>query len=428
MDTSSFHFWVSAIIFVTAYIFIIFEIVDRVIVALSGAVLMILVGVITQEAAFSEMIDYNTLMLLISMMIIVMITKRTGVFEFLGIKTVKVAKANPVMILILLSLITGVLSAFLDNVTTILLILPLTFSVCKDLHINPIPIMISEVFASNVGGTATLIGDPPNIMIGSAVGLDFMDFIIYDAPLVVVLLPITTLIFAFIFRKKLNTKKEYQDHVLEMDEYAAINDIVLLRKCLIVLALTITGFLLHGMLGFESATIALTGASLLLLISKIRPEKILEEVEWKTIFFFGGLFIMVGGIEEVGIIEMIAQAVINATGGDPFMTMIAILWVSAIASAFIDNIPFVATMIPMIKDLGVLTGMPLGPLWWALSLGACLGGNGTIIGASANVIASGMAEDMGHKITFKAYMKVAFPIMLLTVFISMGYLILRFYL
>ena len=423
MEISNFHVWASGIIFVTAYIFIIFEIVDRVIVALSGALLMILVGVISQGTAFSQKIDYNTLVLLISMMIIVMITKRTGVFEYLAIKTVKVAKGEPVMILILLSLITGCLSGLLDNVTTILLVLPLTFSVCKDLHINPIPMMISEVFASNIGGTATLIGDPPNIMIGSAVGLNFMDFILNTTPIILIILPITTLIFAFIYRNKLHASKEDKEKVLKMDEHGAIKDHKLLFKSLGVLILTIAGFLVHGVMGLESATIALTGATVLLLISGIKPEKILEEVEWKTIFFFGGLFIMVGGIEEAGIIGLIAKGVINITSGDPFLTMIAILWVSAIASAFIDNIPFVATMIPLIKDLGVITGMTLSPLWWALSLGACLGGNGTIIGASANVVASGMAEDMGHKITFKEYMKVSFPVMLLTIVISTVYLV-----
>lgn len=426
MDITNFHFWASAIIFITAYIFIIFEIVDRVIVALTGATLMIVVGVISQGTAFSEKIDYNTLVLLISMMIIVMITKRTGVFEFLAIKTVKVAKGEPIMILILLSIITGVLSALLDNVTTILLVLPLTFSVCRDLHINPIPMMISEVFASNIGGTATLIGDPPNIMIGSAVGLNFMDFIMNTTPLILVILPITTLIFAWLYRKKLHTSKEDKEKVLKMDEFAAIKDHKLLLKSLIVLGLTIVGFLLHGALGYESATIALAGATMLLLVSGVRPEKVLEEVEWKTIFFFGGLFIMVGGIEEAGIINMIAQGVIDVTHGNPLLTMLAILWVSAIASAFIDNIPFVATMIPMIKDLGAITGMTLSPLWWALSLGACLGGNGTIIGASANVVASGMAEEMGHKITFKEYMKISFPIMLLTIVISTVYLVLFF--
>lgn len=426
MEGFNFHFWASAIIFISAYLFIIFEVVDRVIVALTGATLMILVGVLSQEVAFSEMVDYNTLVLLISMMIIVMITKRTGVFEFLAIKTVKIARGEPILILIYLSIITGVLSALLDNVTTILLVLPLTFTVCRDLQVNPIPMMISEVFASNVGGTATLIGDPPNIMIGSAVGLNFMDFLVNVAPVIAIILPITTIIFAWVYKKKLHTSPEAKKKVLEMDELSAIKDQKLLRKSLIVLLLTILGFLFHGALGFESATIALTGATVLLFVSGVRPEKVLEEVEWKTIFFFGGLFIMVGGIEEAGIIEMIAQWVIDITNGNPVLTMMAILWVSAIASAFIDNIPFVATMIPMIKDLGVLTGMNLSPLWWALSLGACLGGNGTIIGASANVVASGMAEELGHKITFKAYMKVAFPVMLVTIVISMIYLLVFF--
>ncbi len=422
--TFDFQFWASAAIFVIAYILIIFDVIDRVIVALGGATLMILLRIISQESAFSEKVDYNTLVLLISMMIIVMITKKSGVFEYLAIKTVKLAKAEPIRILIFLSLITGVISALLDNVTTILLVLPLTFTVCKDLKINPLPMLISEVFASNVGGTATLIGDPPNIMIGSAVGLNFMDFIVNVTPVILIMLPITVIIFALIYKGQLKTNKASQEKVMLMNENDAITDKGLLIKCMIILVMTIIGFLLHGYLKLESGIIALAGATLLLLVSGVRTDKILEEIEWKTIFFFGGLFIMVGGIEATGIIKLIANGVIDLTGGNPFLTLIAVLWVSAIASAFIDNIPFVATMIPMIKDLGVITGMPLGPLWWALSLGACLGGNGTIIGASANVVASGMAEDFGHKITFKNYFKVAFPVMLVTIVMAMIYLVL----
>lgn len=421
MEQSTIQMTISAVIFVSAYILIILEKFDRMVVALSGGALMILLRVLSQETAFME-IDYNTLGLLISMMVIVMITTRTGIFEYLAIKTVKVAKGEPVKILVLLSLVTALLSAVLDNVTTILLIIPVTLSIAKDLKINPIPFIISEVFASNVGGTATLVGDPPNIMIGSSVGLNFMDFVRNDAPIVVPILFLTTYIFVLIFKKKLVATQEAKNKLLDMDEKSLIKDKTLLIKCLVVLSITVTGFLLHGMLHYESATIAIVGAVLLLLISGLGPEEVLKEVEWKTIFFFVGLFMMVGGIKETGIIKMLAEGVLDLTKGDLVLTTLAILWVSAIASAFIDNIPFVATMIPMIKDMGVISGMNIDPLWWALSLGACLGGNGTIIGASANVIAVGISEENGYKITFKDFFKIAFPIMLLTIVVCTIYM------
>lgn len=422
MDQQSILMIVSGAIFVAAYALIIMDKIDRTVVALSGASLMILIRIISQKKAFEE-IDFNTIGLLISMMVIVMITRRTGIFEYLAIKTVKLAKGEPIKILVLLSVITGILSAFLDNVTTILLILPLTLSVAKDLHINPVPFIISEVFASNVGGTATLVGDPPNIMIGSSVGLSFMDFLKNDAPVILPMLFITTYIFVLIYKKKLLAKKENKDKILQMNEYEAIKDTKLLVKCLVVLALTVAGFVLHGTLHLESATIAISGAVVLLFISGMKPEKIFKEVEWKTIFFFVGLFMLVGGIKEAGIIEMLARGVLDLTKGDLVLTSMAILWVSAIASAFVDNIPFVATMIPMIKDMGTLSGMNLAPVWWALSLGACLGGNGTIIGASANVIATGIAEEHGHKITFGGYFKLAFPVMILTIVLCSVYLL-----
>lgn len=415
----------SAVIFVGAYALIIWDKLDRTIVALTGAALMVMLRIVNQEKAF-EYIDFNTIVLLISMMIIVMVIKRTGLFEYLAVKTVKVAKGEPIVILILLALITGVVSAFLDNVTTILLILPITLSVAKDLKVNPVPFIISSVFASNVGGTATLIGDPPNIMIGSSVGLTFMDFLSNLGLFIFPLLVLTTFLFALIFRKQLNTTDECKAKVMAVNERESIKDIKLLRKGLVVLAFTILGFMMHGVLHYESATIALVGAVVLLFLSGGHIEAVLREVEWKTIFFFCGLFVMVGGIQETGIIKLIAEGVLGLTHGDMVLTTLAILWVSAIASAFVDNIPFVATMIPMIKDMGVLSGMNLGPLWWALALGACLGGNGTIIGASANVVATGMAEEAGHKITFGQYFKLAFPIMLLTIAFSSVYIYFKY--
>ena len=414
MEHSTTQIIVSSAIFIVAYILIIWDKFDRAVIAMSGASLMILFKILSQENAFKE-IDFNTLGLLISMMVIVMITKRSGIFEYMAVKTVKIARGEPIVILVLLSVTTGLLSAVLDNVTTILLIIPVTLSITNDLHINPIPFIITEIFASNVGGTATLVGDPPNIMIGSSVGLSFMDFIKNSAPIAIPILFIITFIFVLIYRKKLVATSEAKTKIMEMDEKKCIKDRSLLIKSLIVLSLTIIGFMLHSVLHYESATIAITGAVTLLFISNIRPEKILHEVEWKTIFFFVGLFIMVGGLKEAGVIKILAKNAIDLTQGNLILTTMAILWVSAIASAFLDNIPFVATMIPLIKDMGAMSGMNLTPIWWALSLGACLGGNGTIIGASANVIATGLAEDQGHKITFKNYFKVAFPIMILSI-------------
>jgi Na+/H+ antiporter NhaD and related arsenite permeases len=415
------YFILSVVIFIGVYALIIWDKFDRAVIALSGAMLMVLLRVVNQEEAFAS-IDYNTIGLLVAMMIIVMIMRRTGVFEYLAIKMVKASKADPVKLLILLCLTTGVLSALLDNVTTILLILPVTLNVTEELKVNPIPYIIGAIFASNVGGTATLIGDPPNIMIGSQVKLDFMDFLLNDAVIAIPILLVISFLFAYIYRKQLTASPEVKKKIMSMDENAAIKDRKLLNKCLVVFGLVVIGFLLHGVLHYESSTIALTGAVVLLFVSGVNSELVLLEVEWKTIFFFSGLFILVGGIESTGVIDMLAEGVISLTGGDLFLTAIAILWVSAFASAFIDNIPFVATMIPLILEMGQLTDMNITPLWWALSLGACLGGNGTIIGASANVVAIGMAERAGYKITFGSYFKIAFPVMVLTIIISMVYI------
>lgn len=415
----------STIIFIIAYALIVSEKIDRVIVALGGGVLMALTQLLDHENPY-ETIDLNTLMLLISMMVIVMITQRTGIFQFMAIKVVKLAKGEPWKILVYLTLITAIASAFLDNVTTILLILPITLDVTRQLKLQPVPFIISQIFASNIGGTATLIGDPPNIMIGAQVGLSFMDFIINVAPIIPLILIVTTLYFLLVYKKYLHASQEDKDAIMQLNDKEAIKDHALLRKCLVVLGLTILGFTLHGALHLQSSVVALTGAVILMLISKVSTEHVLKEVEWKTIFFFAGLFMLVGGLERAGVLELLAETIVHATGDNLLLLGLSILWVSAIASAFVDNIPFTATMIPLIKNVGELTGMSITPLWWALSLGACLGGNGTIIGASANVVASGMAEEAGHKITFGEYFKVCFPIMLVTIVISTGYLVLRY--
>ncbi|KEI90908.1 ArsB/NhaD family transporter [Clostridium botulinum] len=414
-----------AIIFIIVYALIISEKVNRVVASLSGAAIMLILKLITQEKAFLK-IDFNTIGLLIGMMIIVNITKRTGIFEYIAIKAAKFSKGNPIKILILFSVITATLSALLDNVTTVLLIVPVTLVITKTLEIDPIPFLMCEIFASNIGGTATLIGDPPNLMIGSAAGLSFLDFVKTLAPVVIVILVITLFGIRQLYKNSLKTSEEDKEKVMALDESKTIHDRSLMRKSLTILFFTLVGFLLHGYLGFESATIAIAGSAILLAISKVEPDEILQEIEWGTIFFFIGLFIMTGVLEDVGIMEVLAQKTLSLTKGNLVLTGIFVLWISAIASAFIDNIPFVATMIPLIKSMGTMAGMNITPLWWALSLGACLGGNGTMIGASANLVVIGIAEKSGYKISFKDYFKLGFPVMLVSIIICTAYLLMFF--
>lgn len=416
-------------IFLVTYALIISEKIHRTIVAMIGGILMVLFGVVTQEQGI-EHIDFNTLGLLIGMMIIVTITAQTGLFKYMAILAAKKAHGNPLKVLIYLSLITAGASAFLDNVTTVLLMVPVTFSIARQLRVNPVPFLLSEVIASNVGGTATLIGDPPNIMIGSNVPeLDFMAFLLNLAPIAALIMLVTVACFVFIYRKDLKASPELQQKIMNLNEKDEITDTKLLKKSLTILAITIAGFVMHGVLHLESATIALSGAFLLLLIT---GENFLEEainkVEWTTIFFFVGLFVLVSGLVHTGVIALLAEKAMELTGGDTQLTAFLILWLSAIASAFIDNIPFVATMIPLIQEMGNLGIEHLDPLWWSLSLGACLGGNGTIIGASANVIVAGMAAKEGHHISFLYFMKIAFPLMLLSIVLSHLYIYLRYFL
>ncbi|MBQ8682623.1 MAG: ArsB/NhaD family transporter [Selenomonadales bacterium] len=419
----------AGVIFILMYAFIVSEKIHRTIIAMIGAILMIFLGVIEQDAAIHH-IDFNTLGLLIGMMIIVGITGQTGLFNYVAIWAAKKAEASPMRILIYLSLLTAVFSAFLDNVTTVLLMVPVTLSITEKLKIEPIPFLITQIIASNVGGTATLIGDPPNIMIGSAVKeLTFIAFIDNLALISVINLIIVMAILAVVYKKGLKTQDELKRELMQMDEKAELKDITMLKKCLTVLMLTILGFFSHQALHLESSAVALAGGFLLLLIAARDhsfTEKMLEKVEWATIFFFVGLFIAVGGLIETGIISRIAEIALDITGGDLTYTSLLILWLSAIVSAFLDNIPFVATMIPMIQDMGAAGISDLEPLWWSLALGACLGGNGTIVGASANLIVAGLAAERGHRITFLGYMKVGFPIMILTIIISTGYIYLRY--
>ena len=429
--------WYAGVLFVLTYALIVAEKLNRAVVAVSAASLMVVGGVLTQEAAVQG-IDFNTIGLLTGMMVIVAITRKSGVFQYLAIWSAKKVKADPWGILVMLILVTAVLSALLDNVTTVLLIAPVTLLITEVLKINAYPYLFAEIFASNIGGTATLIGDPPNIMIGSAVGLSFNDFIIHLAPIAIVLLLLFLLPVYFIWGRSLEASPERRQTVMNFREADAITDRRLLIQSLFVITLVITGFIMAQSLKAEPATIALFGAALLLILDNL-PKTIDEQsenvhssftqVEWTTIFFFIGLFIVVYGVETTGILELVAEYVLNLTGGDRDVTAIAILWVSAVASAIVDNIPFVATMIPLIESMAPEFGgsEQLMPLWWSLALGACLGGNGSLIGASANLIVAGYAERSGQPIRFLPFMLMAFPLMLVSIAISTVYVYWRFF-
>jgi Na+/H+ antiporter NhaD/arsenite permease-like protein len=429
-------FWVSSILFVATYAVIITDKINRAIVAGLGASLMVSLGVLNQQTAISG-IDFNTLGLLAGMMVLVAITRGSGVFQYVAIWSAKKVEANPWGILVMLSVVTAVFSSLLDNVTTVLLIAPVTLLICNELKIKPYPFLFAEILASNIGGTATLIGDPPNIMIGSAVGLSFNDFLFNLAPIVPLILVVTLGIIYFIWGRSMSAATQARERVMKFKEREAITDPRLLKQSLFVFTLVILGFLFAHQLHLEPATIALFGAAVLLLLSNLKNSaeeqseevhRMFGEIEWITIFFFIGLFIAVKGIEEAGVLRLLADMVIDHTGGDLTVTALAILWVSAVASAVVDNIPFVATMIPVIKSMAPTFGGAenLMPLWWSLALGACLGGNGSLVGASANLIVAGFAERAGHRIRFLHFMLLAFPMMLLSIVIASIYLYLRY--
>ncbi|MBS4172262.1 ArsB/NhaD family transporter [Bacillus sp. FJAT-49736] len=421
------HAIIAIAIFLLTYGLIISEKIHRTIIAMLGGTLMIVFGIVTQESALQH-IDFNTIGLLIGMMIMVSITGETGVFKYVAIWSAKQVKGRPIAILLVLSLITGIGSAFLDNVTTVLLMVPVTFSITRQLNISPIPFLISEILMSNIGGTATMIGDPPNIMIGSAVpSLTFMKFITNLTPVILIIMVVTICLLMLIYKKNFKTSEETRKRIMSLNEKDEITDKVLMIKSLTIMGLTILAFFLHELIQIDTATVALAGAFILLLLSgESYLESSLGKVEWTTIFFFIGLFVLVSGLVETGVISKIASYTIELTGGNDISSSFLILWLSAIASAFIDNIPFVATMIPLIEKMGELGVHNLEPLWWSLSLGACLGGNGTLIGASANLVVAGLASKEGYKITFIKYLLIGFPLMLISVLISMGYIYLRY--
>ena len=396
-------------------------------VAILGAMLMVILGVESQAVAFSH-IDWNVIFLLIGMMVITNITKRTGLFQYIAIRIAKFARGEPLAIIILLALATAAISAVLDNVTTVLILVPITFLIAVELGVAPAPFVITLAMASNVGGTATLVGDPPNIMIGSAAGFGFVDFIFNNVPVILLNLVALCAFVYFAFGRTMVVTNERKARILAFDDTKAIEDKPLLFKSLVVLGLVVAAFLFHSIVHIEPATIALSGAAVLLVLSGIGDvEGIFGEVEWTTILFFVGLFMIVGGLVETGLIAGMSKALLGATEGRVGVTTIVILWASGILSGVVDNIPFVATMIPLIKDMGSSLGTAaIEPLWWALSLGACLGGNGTIIGASANVVAVGISRKNGHPISFWDFTKYGASFTVISLAISSVYMLLRY--
>jgi len=420
--------WAALALFLGIYVAISLEAAHKTIVALVGAAIFLLIGVLDATEAFS-FIDWHVIFLLVSMMVIVNIARHTGMFQWVAIRTAKLARGEPVAILVLLSVVTAVISAFLDNVTTILITAPVTILIAVELGISPVPFLVCGAIASNIGGTATLIGDPPNIMIGSAAGLTFNDFLANLTPAILVCLAGFSLVAWLLFRRELKVPASRKARIMSLDARQAIQNRPLLAKSLAVLAAVIAGFLLHDLLHVEASVVALTGASVLMLISdRHEVDAVLRDVEWGTIVFFIGLFVMVGGLVKLGLIASVARWLIGLTGGDIPTTGTVVLWASGVLSAFIDNIPYVATMTPLIKDIGASLGpAAVLPLWWALSLGACLGGNGTLVGASANVVTAGIAAKSGYKITFLEFTKYGAIFTLMTLLVSTAYLWLRYF-
>ena len=411
-------------IFVAVIGVIVSEKLHRAACALIGAMLLVVIGILEPKEALG-FIDFNTIGVLIGMMMFVAVVKNSGLFEYLAVKSAKISKGDPWRIMIAFMIITAVLSAFLDNVTTVLLIGPMTFSICQKLDLNPVPFLMTQIISSNVGGTATLIGDPPNIMLGSAADISFLQFVIYDGPIVVITMIATILGFKILYKKGLTVTPEKMDLIMQMNEGEMIKDRILFIKSVVMIVVVAAAFLLHDALELKTSIIALSCAAIMIMIGKQDVEETVHDVEWPTIVFFAFLFIVVGGLEKVGLIHMLAETLIEATGTHYVILMIVILWVSAICSAILDNIPFVATLIPLILTMEA-EGIDVWPLWWAVSIGACFGGNGTIIGASANVVLTGIAGRRGYPITFIQFLKIGAPMMIMSIILATGYLLVIF--
>lgn len=415
---------IAVAVFLIVILLIITERVHRTAAAMAGAVVLILTGVMSADKALSY-IDFNTIGVLVGMMIFVAIVRQSGMFEYIAVRAAKAVHGDPWKIMVAFTLITAVLSAILDNVTTVLLVGPMSIAIARMLKINPVPFLMGQILASNVGGTATLIGDPPNIMIGSAAHLSFMDFLDNTGFAVLFILVVLILLMKIVYEKKIELGTVDTGAIEKLDPSKSITNRALMRKGIIVLICVIIGFMFHDKLGIESSVIALTAAAVMLVIGREDVDQAIQDVEWTTILFFMSLFVVVGGLTETGIIKELASKIIDATNGHPMITMLVLLWASALLSSILDNIPFVATLIPLILAMQA-DGMDVTSFWWAISLGACLGGNGTMIGASANVVLSDISTKHGYPITFKSYLKVGMPFMLLSIVISTVFLVVKF--
>jgi Na+/H+ antiporter NhaD/arsenite permease-like protein len=422
-------FAISVVVMLSVYIVLSFEMVHRTSIALLGAIVIVAAaitfGTVNAEESFEfiiDAIDFNTIGLLLGMMIIVAILGETGIFHWIAIKASKISKGNLWKLMLILCTFTAVASMLVDNVTIILLMVPVTLSVFRILNVSSIPFIIGQVLASNIGGAATLIGDPPNIIIGSAANIDFISFIANMGPTIAITFAVSLLLLKFIFRKELKMQVHNFGELMNADEGALIKDKNVLKKSMVVLFSVVSLFAVHSILHLEVSVIALGGAAILLVITRLNVEKVLHEVDWSTLIFFTGLFIIVGVAEQAGLITALSSVAIEITGGNPWLTFLMIIWLSSIASAFIDNIPFTATMIPLIHTLNTNPSIiaafgdfNISPLWWALALGADLGGNGTLIGSSAGVVAAGLCLKYGHHISFNKWFKIGFPFMIITV-------------
>ncbi|HEV2952192.1 MAG TPA: ArsB/NhaD family transporter [Actinomycetota bacterium] len=414
----------AGVIFLVTYALIATDRVDKTVAALLGGSLVVILGIVDQEEAFAA-IDLNVIFLLAGMMMLAGILRQTGFFQWVAIRSVKWARGEPYRLLLILSVVTALLSAFLDNVTTVVLLAPVTLYIANVLRVSPLPFLISEILASNIGGAATLIGDPPNILIGSAADLGFDDFLIHMAPAAVLVFIAFVGMTYWFFGRDLYVDPATRDSVLALDEREVLTNPGLLRVSLGVIGATVIGFLLAKPLGLEPGAIALLGAATLMLLARSNVEEVLHEVEWATLFFFVGLFMLVEAVVHVGIVGAVADALIEATAGDAAVTTLGLIWLSGIASAIIDNIPYTAAMIPVVERLGA-SGIPIEPLWWALALGACFGGNATIVGASANVVVANLAGRADHPITFRAFLRYGIPVTFVSLVISTGYVLVRY--
>lgn len=415
---------VAVAVFLIVILLIITERVHRTAAAMAGAMVLILTGVMSADKALSY-IDFNTIGVLVGMMIFVAIVRRSGMFEYIAVRAAKAVHGDPWKIMVAFTLITAVLSAILDNVTTVLLVGPMSIAIARMLKIDPVPFLMGQILASNVGGTATLIGDPPNIMIGSAAHLSFMDFLENTGFAVLFILVVLILLMKIVYEKKIELGTVDTGAIEKLDPSKSITNRALMKKGIIVLICVIVGFMFHDKLGIESSVIALTAAAVMLIIGREDVNEAIQDVEWTTILFFMSLFVVVGGLTETGIIKELASKIIDATNGHLMVTMLVLLWASALLSSILDNIPFVATLIPLILAMQA-DGIDVTSFWWAISLGACLGGNGTMIGASANVVLSDISTKHGYPITFKSYLKVGMPFMLLSIVIATVFLVVKF--